>query len=192
MPIVLPTRAHRILSFCAGLSEQRSFLEWLSRLIIASLYPGAASQRKVTALMILNLIQQEWFPSNFQEGMEPSFNGQGEGAMSRSSIREKPSAASGQVFVPFCQGFMGAPMTQSLLGKKLASCSCPLAKHCLKATRTFPSGCRVWHPLFLLSGNFFGPCHSFINSPCPPVEIWSHLHADPRCISGIIVAQGSS
>ena len=96
--------------------EQRSFLEWLSRLIVASLYPGAASQRKVTALMILNLIQQAWFPHFCQEtGTTPS-TAQGGSAMSRQSTNEKPSAASGQVFEPFCQGFMGAAMVQSLLG----------------------------------------------------------------------------
>ncbi|KAK9830799.1 hypothetical protein WJX74_007694 [Apatococcus lobatus] len=101
-----------------GLSEQQSFLDWLSRLILASLYPGAASQRKVTALMILNLIQQEWFPTCCQEsGMATAASkAPGQSIASRPSTSERPSSAAGQVFEPFCQGFMGAAMVQSLLG----------------------------------------------------------------------------
>ncbi|KAK9862251.1 hypothetical protein WJX84_009332 [Apatococcus fuscideae] len=102
-----------------GLQEQQRFLSWLSRLIIASLYPGAASQRKVTALMILSVIQREWYPDrNDAPGMDSRSNGQGQGAtgVSRRTTREKPSTASGEQFEPFCKGFMGPAMVHCLLG----------------------------------------------------------------------------
>ena len=107
-----------------GLQEQQRFLSWLSRLIIASLYPGAASQRKVTALMILSVIQREWYPDrNDAPGMDSRSNGQGQGAtgVSRRTTREKPSTASGEQFEPFCKGFMGPAMVHCLLGALLAS-----------------------------------------------------------------------
>ena len=45
---------------CAELRQAAAFLRWLTRLLLGSLYPGAAFERKFLAMLLLNALIQAW------------------------------------------------------------------------------------------------------------------------------------
>ena len=45
---------------CAELRQAAAFLRWLTRLLLGSLYPGAAFERKFLAMLLLNALVQAW------------------------------------------------------------------------------------------------------------------------------------
>lgn len=107
----------------APVRRQQEFMQWLTRTLLGSVYPGAPYARKNFALELLNGVmdcwQQEgaWVASPLCAlGAEAAAAGTGAAgarAAGEQGMRGDPAAKFG--FQPFCEGFVSAETTQLLL-----------------------------------------------------------------------------
>jgi hypothetical protein len=90
-------------------------MQWLTRALLASAYPGAPHARRSFALELLNAVLECWAEETWVATplCAPAAQGGAPAVSLNSSGREDPAARYG--FQPFCPGLVSAETTQLLL-----------------------------------------------------------------------------
>ncbi|DBB01023.1 TPA: hypothetical protein ACH3X1_000923 [Trebouxia sp. C0004] len=102
----------------AGVRRQEAFMQWLSQMLLACLYPGAPYERKYMAILLLNTLLEVWNTPNAgcKSYTKPSSRENG-------TVADNPGTLvlGGLRFNAFCDGFFQPQTTKLLLGAAVDS-----------------------------------------------------------------------
>jgi hypothetical protein len=103
----------------APVRRQQAFMQWLTRTLLGSVYPGAPYARKNFALELLTTVmdcwqeEQAWVASPLSPAGQVAAAAAAAGGAADDGSRADPAAIFG--FQPFCEGFVSAESTELLL-----------------------------------------------------------------------------
>ncbi|KAL0046958.1 hypothetical protein WJX82_002976, partial [Trebouxia sp. C0006] len=102
----------------AGVRRQEAFMQWLSQMLLACLYPGAPYERKYMAILLLNTLLEVWNApdAGCKSYTKPSSH-------ENASLADSPGTLvlGGVRFNAFCDGFFHPQTTKLLLGAAVDS-----------------------------------------------------------------------
>ena len=97
-----------------GVQRQEAFMQWLSQMLLACLYPGAPYERKYMAILLLNTLLEVWNApdAGCKSYTKPSIR-------EHASLTDSPGTLvlGGLCFNAFCDDFFHPQTTKLLLGK---------------------------------------------------------------------------